>query len=109
MFHRLLAGFFDAEAVTSSRTLSVTKPIDSDIVVRLAQEAGLEGDGRTFQIAGNTMELAKGYVDCPWLTPRVNRKAVEFMLRLNEETECMFVDLGHGEVVDPGVLRESIG
>jgi len=108
VFHRLLAGHFKADAVVSSRTLNVVRPIDLEAVSRLVEEAGLEGDGRTFKIAGDTMKIADGYVDCPWLMPQVNRESVKFMLRLCEETECMFVDLGHGEVVDTGVLRESI-
>ncbi len=109
MLHRLLAGHFDADDVMASRTPNVLRPIDLDIVSRLIQEANLEGDGRTFQIGGDFMEVADDHVNCPWLTPGVNREAVEFMLRLNEETECMFVDLGHGEVVDATVLCESIG
>ena len=109
MFHRLFAGFFDADSVTTSRLLVVKRPLELEVVYRLADEFSLAGDEQIFNIGDDTMEIRDGYVDCPWLTPGVNRSAVDFMLRLNEETKCMFVDLGHGEVVDTDVLNESIG
>ena len=109
MIHRLFAGHFDADAAVSGRELRITRPIDIDKVLDVIRELKLVGDGHSFQLGKDAMTLEDGYVDCPWLTMNVNRESVAFMLRLNEETNCMFIDLGHGELVDREVLEESLG
>ena len=108
MFHRIIAGFFDQDAAVSCRKLVILRPLDLDKVSSVIREFGFPGDGQSFNVGKDVMTIEDGYVDCPWLTLHVNRKSVEFMLRLNEETACMFVDLGHRELVSVDHLQESL-
>jgi hypothetical protein len=108
MFHRLLAGFFDEQAAASRRGVKVVKPLEIAIVLGIIHELGIEGDGESFRVGNDVMTIQDGYVDCPWLTVQVNRKAVEFMLRLNQETGCRFLH-NYCEIIDVQELKESLG
>lgn len=109
MIHRIAAGFFDSNAIVTYRRVHVTQPLNSDIVVKLLDEFNLKYSSGDIEIDDDDfVNMRNGFVDCPWLSIGVNQKAVRFLLRLHEETGCMFADVAHGEIIKPDELKASI-
>jgi hypothetical protein len=108
MIHDLTIGHLDRAGVTVRRR-TVLKPLEMDVVNRLLKElGGTDAEGNP-TLEGAKVRFEDGTVVVPWLGGWTNRIAEEFALRMQRETGCLIVDLGHRYVVEPDQLQGLSG
>ena len=104
MIHDLTIGHLDPAGIPERRK-TVIKVLEMDVVNRLLDELAVtDAEGNT-TLGGSRIRLENGYVVVPWLGGRTNRVSEEFALRMQRETGCLIVKLGHRCVIGPEQLQ----
>lgn len=97
-----LLGFVDHDAVKRHNIL-LRQPIDMAVVSRLVEEMGETSPNGDISVDGHPFICHEGYLTFP--SPVVRRKAVDFIVRLAEETGCDIADIELGFVSTPDDFR----
>jgi hypothetical protein len=104
VIHDLTIGHLDPASIPERRK-TVIKALEMDVVNRLLDElGGTDAEGNT-TLGGSRIRFENGYVVVPWLGGWTNRVSEEFALRMQRETGCLIVDLGHPCIIVPEELR----
>ena len=102
MIRYMTIGHFDHDALQNHR-LVVVKPLDMKIVHQLVAEMGEFLPNGEMVVAALPVIYQNGYIMCP---PIVRGKALEFLVRLAEETSCDIADMELGHLMTPKEFRE---
>ena len=105
MLHNLTVGHLDTTLV-AERGSRVLKPLEDGTVQRHLNALAVRRDG-DWILGGGKVEFRNGCVIVPWLSVGTNFVAEEFALRMVRDTGCQLIDLEHGRVIDPTMLRGS--
>jgi hypothetical protein len=104
VIHDLTIGHLDPASIPERRK-TVIKALEMDVVNRLLDElGGTDAEGNT-TLGGSRIRFENGYVVVTWLGGWTNRVSEEFALRMQRETGCLIVDLGHRCVIGPEQLQ----
>ncbi len=102
MLHNLTIGHLDPAAIVSERRIVVLRALEMNVVDRLLNDLGGNGNGGATMLETGRVERHDGYLVCPW---RVggwhNRTAEEFALRVQQETGCILADREHSRIIEP--------
>jgi hypothetical protein len=103
MIRYMVLGYLDHDAVYHHK-LVVRKPLDKGSVERLVQEMGEVSTDGGFSVGGHAFFSHDGeYLTFP--APVNRRKAIDFIVRLAQETGCDIADIELGQLLTPEDFR----
>ena len=102
MIRDTLLGFVDHDAVKRHEVV-LRQPMDMDIVYRLAAEMGEVSPTGDIFVDKLPFILLEGYLTVP--APVLRPKAIDFIVRLAQETGCDIADIELGFISTPSEFR----
>jgi hypothetical protein len=106
LIHFLTAGHLDPIAV-GRREIVVTRPLDVATVIECVRRYA-DPDSDLTLLDGSPLERTDGYVRCLWYAPRLQVRAVRFVLELHQRTGCVVADVEHARLIDHTELANTL-
>ena len=98
MLHRLRVGHFDREALARGEFV-ITAPLEAEALQQAMDASGAIRLDDEIVLRDGAIRCRDGFLDCPWMSPRLNVDVVDFIRRLHDLTDCViFEHLATGEL-----------